>query len=125
MMQDFTTLRRGVLREILPPPKADSSSAGHQVGSEQHEQCITLNNERFTVPELLFNPSDVGIIQVGSQKHFPTQFGHSFLSGRAHHGASYQMLGEQERLKNCLEDKSKTPFGKHRTLAILPLVFEV
>ena len=77
-MQDFTTLRRGVLREILPPPKADSS-AGHQVGSEQHEQCITLNNERFTVPELLFNPSDVGIIQVGSQKYFPTQFGHSFF----------------------------------------------
>ena len=79
MMQDFTTLRRGVLREILPPPKADSSSsAGHQVGSEQHEQCITLNNERFTVPELLFNPSDVGIIQVGSQI-FPNQFLHSFI----------------------------------------------
>jgi len=65
VLPDFTTLRRGVLREILPPPKADSSSAGHQVGSEQHEQCITLNNERFTVPELLFNPSDVGIIQMG------------------------------------------------------------
>ena len=67
------------MREILPPPKADSSSAGQQVGSEQHEQCITLNNERFTVPELLFNPSDVGIIQVGSQKHFPTKFGDSFI----------------------------------------------
>ena len=93
MMQDFTTLRRGVLREILPPPKADSSSAGHQVGSEQHEQCITLNNERFTVPELLFNPSDVGIIQVGSQKHFPTQFGHSFYRGGHIVRASYQMLG--------------------------------
>ena len=29
------------------------------------EQIIRLNNERFSVPELLFTPSDVGIHQCG------------------------------------------------------------
>lgn len=29
------------------------------------QQKLRLNNERFTVPELLFNPSDIGIKQMG------------------------------------------------------------
>lgn len=28
-------------------------------------QIISLNNERFTIPELLFNPSDIGIKEMG------------------------------------------------------------
>ncbi|TPX56819.1 hypothetical protein PhCBS80983_g04267 [Powellomyces hirtus] len=29
------------------------------------EQVLVMNNERFTVPEILFNPSDIGIEQAG------------------------------------------------------------
>ncbi|KAI7818727.1 actin family [Gamsiella multidivaricata] len=29
------------------------------------EQILTMNNERFTVPEILFNPSDIGMEQAG------------------------------------------------------------
>nr|CAD7409311.1 unnamed protein product [Timema cristinae] len=29
------------------------------------QQTLRLNNERFTVPEILFSPSDVGIPQMG------------------------------------------------------------
>ncbi|KAF9357318.1 Actin- protein 6 [Mortierella sp. AD094] len=29
------------------------------------EQVLTMNNERFTVPEILFNPSDIGMEQAG------------------------------------------------------------
>jgi actin-related protein 6 len=33
--------------------------------SQKDEQILTLNNERVAVPELLFNPSDIGIEQSG------------------------------------------------------------
>ena len=29
------------------------------------QQCLRLNNERFSVPETLFHPSDIGINQMG------------------------------------------------------------
>eukprot|EP01132_Coremiostelium_polycephalum_P000652 gene652-807_t len=32
---------------------------------QQQEKVLTLTNERFSVPELIFNPSDVGINQAG------------------------------------------------------------
>ncbi len=43
-------------------------SKEESVGRPQEgEQIIRINNERFTVPELLFNPSDIGIPQVTFQ----------------------------------------------------------
>ncbi|KAG0047486.1 Actin- protein 6 [Gryganskiella cystojenkinii] len=32
---------------------------------EEDEQILVMNNERFTVPEILFNPSDIGMDQAG------------------------------------------------------------
>lgn len=32
---------------------------------EPHEQVLTMESERFTIPEILFNPSDIGIDQAG------------------------------------------------------------
>ena len=55
VLPDFTTIRRGYVRELKPPSDDD----------DRGEQSILLNNERFSVPELLFNPSDVGIAQMG------------------------------------------------------------
>lgn len=52
VLPDYTNLRRGYLKDIE--------------GSEDLEQqTLRLNNERFTIPELLFHPSDVGIQQMG------------------------------------------------------------
>lgn len=75
VLPDFTTLRRGYIR-----PKEEIGS-GEQVckifltslGYFQGDlaflftvvQVIRMNNERFTVPELLFHPSDIGIQQMG------------------------------------------------------------
>lgn len=53
VLPDFTTLRRGFLKTAELTGRPDEG-----------EQTIRLNNERFTVPELLFNPSDIGIQQV-------------------------------------------------------------
>ncbi|CAD7083399.1 unnamed protein product [Hermetia illucens] len=51
VLPDFTTVNRGYVKK----PE----------GPAPEQQTIKLNNERFTVPELLFNPSDVGIQQMG------------------------------------------------------------
>ncbi|XP_034838646.1 actin-related protein 6 [Maniola hyperantus] len=53
VLPDYTTLRRGYLRDIVKPDE------------DLEQQTLRLNNERFTIPELLFRPSDVGIPQMG------------------------------------------------------------
>lgn len=59
VLPDFTTIRRGFLRNHC---KSNQASAAE---NEVIEQTIRLNNERFSVPECLFSPSDVGIDQCG------------------------------------------------------------
>lgn len=55
VLPDFTTVRRGFLR----PVNRD----------EDEQQTLLMNNERFTIPEIFFHPSDIGIQQVG--QYFP------------------------------------------------------
>jgi len=56
VLPDFTSLRRGHM-------KGRKESVGRPTA--EGEQIIRMNNERFAVPELLFNPSDIGIEQAG------------------------------------------------------------
>ncbi|RWS04395.1 actin-related protein 6-like protein [Dinothrombium tinctorium] len=53
VLPDFTVLKRGYVRD-----PNDSTPITDQ-------QIIKLNNERFQVPEILFNPSDIGINEIG------------------------------------------------------------
>ena len=46
-----------------PPPKKKANVA--KAKDEPEEQILKLANERISVPELLFNPSDIGIEQAG------------------------------------------------------------
>ena len=54
VLPDFSTRRRGLIREHLSKSSATSD-----------EQSLRLSNERFAVPEILFHPSDIGIEQMG------------------------------------------------------------
>jgi actin-related protein 6 len=56
VLPDFTSLRRGEMKSM-------EQSVGRP--TDEGEQIIRMNNERFAVPELLFNPSDIGIEQAG------------------------------------------------------------
>ena len=56
VLPDFTSLRRGFM-------KGREESLGRPDAANEGEQIIRMNNERFAVPELLFNPSDIGIEQ--------------------------------------------------------------
>ncbi|KAL7642925.1 UNVERIFIED_CONTAM: hypothetical protein RMT77_006214 [Armadillidium vulgare] len=55
VLPDFTTIKRGYVRS-----REESNGK-----APNGEQLIRLNNERFSIPELLFNPSDVGIQEMG------------------------------------------------------------
>ena len=61
VLPDSHTTFHGVVREY--EPSAGSSRARKAAVST--EDVLTLRNERFVVPELLFSPSDIGMRQPG------------------------------------------------------------
>ena len=58
VLPDFTNVKRGFVRE--PDWRADRLHP-----NPDDPQFVRLGNERFQVPEIIFNPSDIGINQVG------------------------------------------------------------
>ncbi|KAK0707713.1 actin family [Lasiosphaeris hirsuta] len=60
VLPDSHTRFHGVIRDYEP-----GVSAKARKGAVSTEDILTLRNERFVVPELLFNPSDIGIRQPG------------------------------------------------------------
>lgn len=65
VLPDYHNLKKGFMRDHEPgaAAKLKRMAAGKPV--EMAEDVLTLRNERFTVPELLFNPMDIGIRQPG------------------------------------------------------------
>lgn len=53
VLPDCTTIQRGYLQDAGTAKKNDDY------------QVLRLSNERFSVPELLFHPSDIGVNQIG------------------------------------------------------------
>jgi actin-related protein 6 len=62
VLPDFHTRTRGVVRDYDPE---QASRARRLAVGESSDDVLTLRNERFTIPELLFNPSDIGMRQPG------------------------------------------------------------
>ncbi len=62
VLPDFHTRFHGIVRDFDPTASAKSRKIA---ASASNEDVLTLRNERFTVPELLFNPSDLGLRQSG------------------------------------------------------------
>ncbi|KAJ9165738.1 Actin/actin-like protein [Coniochaeta hoffmannii] len=64
VLPDSHTRFKGVVRDYDPSAssKARKLAAG---GPASSEDVLTLRNERFVVPEILFNPSDIGMRQPG------------------------------------------------------------
>lgn len=62
ILPDFHKTSKGVVREYDP---ANHTKAHKLAAGQADEDVLTLRNERFAVPEILFNPSDVGMRQPG------------------------------------------------------------
>ncbi|MCJ1302787.1 Actin- protein 6, partial [Hypocenomyce scalaris] len=66
VLPDYNTHKQGYIRPYDPSLVAKLKKTGPAVsGGGVVEDFMTLGNERFTVPELLFNPGDVGMKQAG------------------------------------------------------------
>lgn len=71
ILPDFHTRTKGIVRDYDPAQapsakqKAQQQQQQQQLGELPSEDVLTLRNERFSVPELLFSPSDIGLGQPG------------------------------------------------------------
>lgn len=66
VLPDYNAHKHGFMRPHDPSLSAKMRKMGSMSGAgEVVEDYMTLVNERFTVPELLFSPGDVGIKQEG------------------------------------------------------------
>ena len=66
VLPDYNAHKHGFMRPHDPSPTAKMRKMGSMAGAgDAIEDYMTLCNERFTVPELLFNPGDVGMKQEG------------------------------------------------------------
>ncbi|KAH8649362.1 actin family [Xylariales sp. PMI_506] len=69
VLPDFHARSKGVVREYDPTRAARARKMARAGGvdalASSSEDVLTLRNERFTVPELLFHPSDIGMRQSG------------------------------------------------------------
>ena len=66
VLPDYNGHKQGYIRPHDASKGAKMRKIGSLTGSgDVVEDFMTLGNERFTVPELLFNPSDVGMKQPG------------------------------------------------------------
>ena len=63
VLPDFHKRMKGIVRDYDPASHSKSKKIG--LGAQAEEDVITLRNERFTVPEMVFNPSDMGMRQPG------------------------------------------------------------
>ncbi|BEI84061.1 hypothetical protein CcaverHIS002_0406650 [Cutaneotrichosporon cavernicola] len=68
VLPDFSAKSRSRTGYIRSGPNAQRPPEGEEArkkGPEEEEQVLWMGNERFAGPELLFNPSDIGINQTG------------------------------------------------------------
>ena len=61
ILPDFHARSKGILCEYDPARHSKAKKAAGQ----SEEDALTLRNERFAVPELIFSPSDMGMRQPG------------------------------------------------------------
>jgi actin-related protein 6 len=60
VLPDFETRPRGVVKPYDPEAHRKAKSV-----AGTREPLLTLRNERFSVPELIFNPGDIGMKEAG------------------------------------------------------------
>ena len=107
ILPDYNAHKSGYVRPHDPSASAKLRKLGSLTGSaDVVEDYMTLGNERFAVPELLFHPSDVGMQQLGipelvmsSLSGVPTGIWPAMLANVLVVGGTSKMTGFMERLE--------------------------
>lgn len=106
VLPDYNAQKHGFMRPHDPSLTAKMRKMGSMAGvGETIEDYMTLGNERFTVPELLFNPGDIGMKQEGlpgtvmqSMSGLPPGLWPAMLANILVVGGNSKILGFMERL---------------------------
>lgn len=103
VLPDYETTFQGTVRPHDAIAAKRAAVLGPRVAS--HEQIVTLGSERFTPPELLFSPADVGMKEAGlptvimeSIDAMPSGFRPALLANILLVGGTVQLPGFKERL---------------------------
>ncbi|KAK9500920.1 hypothetical protein O3M35_002083 [Rhynocoris fuscipes] len=117
ILPDFTNLRRGYLHTLDKPPVVE-------------QQKLRMNNERFSVPEVLFHPSDIGINQMGLAEAIKYSIQQCPEESRSHlyknivvTGGSALFPGFKERLYKDVRADSPDDFEVNITLPENPITY--
>ncbi|GJN93358.1 hypothetical protein Rhopal_006411-T1 [Rhodotorula paludigena] len=142
VLPDFvpsSTNKLGYVRTgLTPPPPSppppdpnapfNSGAANLQQQDKDEEQLLHLCNERFTVPEVLFNPSTIDLNQCGlaetvahSIAALPHELHGMFWSNIVCVGGSAKFPGFEERLRNELRALAPMDCEVHVTVASDPI----
>lgn len=104
VLPDYEAVKRGFSRPHDPSISRKERMMGLDGGPREH--IVTIGNERFTVPELLFTPSDIGMQQEGlggtilqSVYSLPKGLWQPFLANVLVVGGSSKFPGLMERLE--------------------------
>lgn len=104
VLPDYEAVKRGFARPHNPKISRKERALGLDGGPREH--IVTIGNERFTVPELLFTPSDIGMQQEGlpgtilqSIYSLPKGLWQPFLANILVVGGSSKFPGLMERLE--------------------------
>lgn len=107
VLPDYEAVKRGFARPHNPKISRKERALGLDGGPREH--IVTIGNERFTVSELLFTPSDIGMQQEGlpgtilqSVYSLPKGLWQPFLANILVVGGSSKFPGLMERLESEL-----------------------
>ena len=110
VLPDYEAVKRGFARPHDPKISRKERALGLDGGPREH--IVTIGNERFTVPELLFTPSDIGMQQEGitgtilqSLNALPKGLWQAFLANILVVGGSSKFPGFMERLESELRSR--------------------
>lgn len=104
VLPDYETIKRGFARPHDATANLRNRALGIGAGPKEH--IVTIGNERFVVPELLFTPSDIGMQQEGicgtimqSVHALPEGLRQAFLANILVVGGTSKLPGLVERLQ--------------------------
>ncbi|KAF8510007.1 actin-domain-containing protein [Hysterangium stoloniferum] len=112
VLPDFSRNRHGFVRKKTKPQAdngMDIDTVTPEPAPSDSDQVLLMTNERFSVPELIFNPSDIGLSQAGlpelishSISSLPPDLQGMFWANIGLIGGSVQFPGFAQRLEQEL-----------------------
>jgi len=110
ILPDYEDIKEGFARPHDPSMNARKRQLG--IGGGPREDLVVLANERFTVPELIFTPSDIGMQSEGivgtilqSLTALPEGLRQAFLANVLVVGGTSKLPGFVERLESDLRSR--------------------